>query len=157
MSKRNHFNSRDIEIITDFVRTIDEDIEIFKGSSFCVDIEQEEIFLGNKRYDRVSKMFMNWLNTKINTRIDNWLAISILHEVGHIMTDTDDSRQQRQELDSIYSYLYETGIIESEEEYFTKYFEIPAEYEATMWGVSYYLDHKKQCDDMVKMIGSGIY
>ena len=154
MSRRNHFITKDIQIIQDFIMDIDEDVKVCRSSSFSVDCDEEIIFLGNKRYDRVSKIFMNWVNKKFNTNIHNWIAISILHEMGHIMTNTEEMREQRAKLDSIYTFLYEQGIIETEYEYFTKYFEIEAEIAATTWAVHYYLTHKEKCDTMVELIGS---
>ncbi len=151
MAKRNHFNKQDIKLVQDFVNTIDKDIVIKKGRRFEVDIEEEEIFLGNKRFDRVSQLLMNWLYSKTKINV-NWLILSILHEVGHIMTDTEELQDQRETLNAIYSFMYEQEVI-TETEYFISYFEIPAEYNATMWGLNYYLNNSQKCQELAKMLG----
>ena len=151
MAKRNHFNKTDIALIQDFVNEIDTDIIIKKGRRFEVDTEEEEIFLGNKRFDRVSQLLMNWLYSKTKVNV-NWLVLSILHEVGHIMTDTEETKDQREKLNAVYSFMYEQEVI-TETEYFISYFEIPAEYNATMWGLNYYLNNSQKCQELAKMLG----
>lgn len=151
MAKRNHFNKADIKLVQDFVNTIDKDIVIKKGRRFEVDVAEEEIFLGNKRFDRVSQLLMNWLYSKTKVNV-NWLVLSILHEVGHIMTDTEELQDQRETLNAIYSFMYEQEVI-TETEYFISYFEIPAEYNATMWGLNYYLNNSQKCQELAKMLG----
>ena len=151
MTKRNHFNKTDIKLVQDFVNTIDKDIVIKKGRRFEVDVAEEEIFLGNKRFDRVSQLLMNWLYSKTKVNV-NWLVLSILHEVGHIMTDTEELQDQRETLNAIYSFMYEQEVI-TETEYFISYFEIPAEYNATMWGLNYYLNNSQKCQELAKMLG----
>lgn len=151
MAKRNHFNKTDIKLVQDFVNTIDKDIVIKKGRRFEVDVTEEEIFLGNKRFDRVSQLLMSWLYSKTKVNV-NWLVLSILHEVGHIMTDTEELQDQRETLNAIYSFMYEQEVI-TETEYFISYFEIPAEYNATMWGLNYYLNNSQKCQELAKMLG----
>ena len=78
--------------------------------------------------------------------------MSILHEVGHIMTATDEIRDNRFLLDNIYSFLYSENAI-NELEYFNSYFDIPAEYDATLWGINYYIQNKEKCDKLAKQLG----
>ena len=151
MARRNHFNKEDIKNIQKFIDIIDSDIKIYKGSCYSVDIYEEQIFLGNKRFDRVSQTFMEHWEEKIVCPM-NWCVLSILHEVGHIMTDTEEVQDNRTQLDNIYSFMYQENIL-TEQEYFHSYFNIPAEKMATLWGIDYYTRNQKQCNDLAAVLG----
>ena len=111
MAKRNKFTKGDIEFLQNFIELIDKEIEIFKGHCFEVDIDLKEIYLGSKRYDRISQYFMEHWKKEIAETPINWCILSILHEVGHIMTNTDELEENRQALDSMYSFMYQEGVI----------------------------------------------
>lgn len=152
MAKRNHFNKIEMALIKTFIYEIDPCIEVFRGRRYEVDIDEEKVFLGNKRFDRISKIFVeHWQPFFQNINI-NWCVLSILHEVGHIMTATDEIRDNRFLLDNIYSFLYSENAI-NELEYFNSYFDIPAEYDATLWGINYYIQNKEKCDKLAKQLG----
>lgn len=145
MAKRNHFTKKDIDFLQSFVELIDNEIEIFKGHCFEVDMDLKEIYLGSKRYDRISQFFMKHWENEIAETPMNWCILSLLHEIGHIMTTTDELENNRQELDSMYSFMYREGVI-TENEYFTSYFDIPAERKATEWGIDFYKKNQNLCN-----------
>lgn len=145
MAKRKKFTKEDIEFLQSFMELIDKEIEIFKGHCFEVDIDLKEIYLGSKRYDRISQYFMEHWKKEIAETPINWCILSILHEVGHIMTNTDELEENRQALDSMYSFMYQEGVI-TENEYFTSYFDIPAERKATEWGIDFYKKNENLCN-----------
>ena len=151
MASRNHFKSADIKVIRDFIANIDPDIEVFRGHCFEVDIAEEKIYLGNKRYDQVSAIFMNYWKNEYQDFNPNWCVLSILHEIGHIMTDTDELQNNRQELDGIYSFMRAQDII-NDLEYFNAYFGIPAEMEATKWGIEFYRLNQDLCNNLAKQL-----
>lgn len=152
MASRNHFKKAEIKVIRDFIANIDPDIEVFRGHCYEVDIAEEQIYLGNKRYDRVSALFMNYWKNEFADFRPNWCVLSILHELGHIMTSTDELEDARFHLDNMYSFMYRENII-NEQEYFNAYFNIPAEREATLWGIEFYRLNKELCDTLAEQIG----
>ena len=145
MAKRNHFTKQDIDFLQSFVELIDKEIEIHKGHCFEVDIDLKEVYIGSKRYDRVSQYFMQHWAEEIADAPINWCVLSLLHEIGHIMTDTEELQDNRQMLDSMYSFMYQMGAI-TENEYFTSYFDIPAERAATEWGINFYKKNQNLCN-----------
>lgn len=152
MSKRNRFSNAEIRSIQDFISNIDADIQVFRGHCFEVDIEEEKIYLGNKRFDRVSALFMDYWQQECKNFNINWCILSILHEIGHIMTTTEELEDNRFQLDNIYSFMYQEQII-NEKEYFNSYFSIPAEREATLWGIDYYKNNINICNKLAAALG----
>lgn len=150
--KRKTFSKQDVRLIQDFINEIDNDIKVYKGSRFECDIYEEKIFLGSKRFSRINELFCNWLSEKIDFE-PNYCVIAILHELGHIMTNTEELQDNREKLDSIYTFMYENNVI-TEKEYFKNYFEIPAEFQATMWGVDFYKQNFAFCENLAKLLKS---
>lgn len=149
MQRRYKFTKKDIKILQDFVNTIDKDIKIKKGQVFECDVKAKQVFVGDKKYSKDTEIFMNWLCKQKNYTPINHILISILHEIGHIKTYSQVKEKQRALLYGIYRFL-ETYDIMSTEELNEKYFNIPDEKDATMWGIKYYVNHKEQCDNLIK-------
>ena len=147
MAKRNHFNKKDIELLQNFVELIDDEIEIYKGSCYEVDMDLKEIYLGSKRYDRISHFFMQHWKKEIAETPINWCILSILHEIGHLMTTTEELEDNRKTLDGIYSFMFQEGAI-TETDYFKSYFDIPAERAATEWGINFYKNNVDLCNSI---------
>ena len=57
-----------------------------------------------------------------------------------------------EKIDFIYTFMYENDVI-TEKEYFKNYFEIPAEFQATMWGVDFYKQNFAFCENLAKALG----
>lgn len=143
------FTKKDIEKIQVFVNTIDKNIKIKKGKCFECDTEKNQVFVGNKKYDKDTKMFMTWLCKQKEYTPINYILISILHEIGHIKTYSKIKQTERSILYGIYDFLGHLGIMTTEQQN-NRYFNIPDERDATMWGLNYYVNHKQQCDKLVK-------
>ena len=153
MAKRNHFKSAELAVIREFVANIDPEIKVFRGSRFEVDIEEEKIYLGNKRFDRVSALFLDYWEDHFRNLPLNWLVLSILHEVGHIMTQDTELDDNRDLLTSMYDFMFSSGAI-NEQEYFKAYFGIPAERLATEWGIDFYLQNQDLCNHLALQLGA---
>lgn len=149
MQRQFKFTKNEFKILKEFVKTIDKNIIIKRNNCFECDIENKLVFIGNKKYDYDTKIFMDWLCKQKEYTPINYILISILHEIGHIKTYTKELEAERTELYGIYSFLHENGIM-STDELNEKYFEIPDEKEATMWGIKYYVNNKEKCDKLVK-------
>jgi hypothetical protein len=151
MQRMYKFTKKDIKILQDFINTIDKDIKIKKGRTFECDVEKKQVFVNNKKYTLDTEIYMNWLCKQKEYIPINHVLISILHEIGHIKTYSLIKEKQRTLLYSIYSFLQNYNIL-SVEELNEKYFNIPDEKDATMWGIEFYKNHKIQCDELVKKL-----
>lgn len=150
MKKR--FSRKERKIIQSFVDLIDDEITIKQGKRYETDVPNKIIYLGYKNYDELDELFDTWFKrqafyTPIHDKI-----ITILHEIGHIQCDTIETEKEREVLDSAYHFIYEQGQISLEELNFA-YFEIPAETNATKWGVEFYKSNTKLCDNFAEMVG----
>ena len=124
-----------------FIREIDEDFKLSFGDAFEVDIPEEEIFATFNKDEEIDKIFLKFLKKEFNIEMDMFL-ISLLHEVGHIMTYDDDMNDDRSVVYGLLKVQFDEGKANIEE-YNDMYFHIPAEFEATDWGVKYYLENKE--------------
>ena len=153
MSKKYRFTKKDIIAIQNFVDNIIEDIQVVKGFAYQCDLEEEMIFLGRKRINKYDNYFMEWLREQPEYTFEvNTIVISILHEIGHFMTYNEEISKQGTLLKGIYGFLQEENIIKKKEHNF-RYFEIENEKLATMWGLDYYKNNRKQCDKLAEMLG----
>lgn len=139
------------DLVRDFVKSIDEDFEISFEDTFEVDIFDEHIFATFNKDEKLDKMFLNFLQKEFGVQI-NMFMISLLHEIGHIMTYDDELDDDRTLTYGVLKCLYEEGK-SSVEKYNDMYFRISAEYEATAWGVQYYLENKEKCDKLIEKVG----
>lgn len=150
-------NWRQKRIIKKFVQNIDPEIKIkFNKKRFECDILGKTIYLKPKMYGDAEQVFMNWFNKEYSWVTDiiriNYWVISMLHEIGHIMTDDDDLHEQRDILTELLKIQYENETL-NKEQYFEAYFKIPCEQEATNWGVNYYTDHLLRICDLLYALG----
>ena len=83
---------------------------------------------------------------------DTLLRHVILHEIGHIKCDTTETEEERAILDGAFHFIYEQGQI-SLEELIHAYFEIPAETNATKWGVNFYKNNTDLCEKFAELVG----
>ena len=133
-----------------FIREIDEDFKLSFGKAFEVDIPEEEIFVTFNKDEEIDKMFLKFLKKEFNIEMDMFL-ISLLHEVGHIMTYDDDMNDDRSMVYGLLKVQFDEGKANIKE-YNDMYFHIPAEFEATAWGDQYYLENKEKCDKLVRIL-----
>ena len=84
-------------------------------------------------------MFKNWYEKYFNEILTDkdLLYISALHEVGHIMTWTQELEDERTKMYNSMkiAHIYQ---LMSTKELNEQYFEIPMELIATKWGRNYY-------------------
>lgn len=129
-----------------FIKEVGEEygVKFHKYDLEC-DVYDEIIYVGetyDKRTDLYFKNFVNKLNPECS-KINPFL-LSLLHEIGHIETYTDEMSDEK---DAIYALLEMKYDGEEEisderlEEYCDLYFNIPLEINATWWGIDYALSH----------------
>ena len=138
------------DITRKFVRSIDPTITTtFIRNDFCAFISQKIINLTFDKDDCFDNMFDEFIQKHFGVSINPFL-MGMLHEIGHIMTYNPQLAYER-------IIIYELLKIDFEFERFhdftNMYFAIPSEFEATRWGVEYYLSHKEPCDHFLKESG----
>lgn len=149
MSKKYTFKKQDFEIIQDFVDTINEDILVQKGTRYECEIDNDIIFISNKRLNQYDLFFNKWLVQQTfykNVKVPN-IIMSILHEIGHIMTKGQTNYEDSKFTIGIHQFMYEMGVINAEELQIN-YFNTPLEYLATEWGYNYFYNHQEQCNQL---------
>lgn len=137
-----------MKIIKNFIQTIDKDLKVRKSKMFLCDIYGKKVYVCENREPRD---FEEWLATKIDFK-PNWFVISLLHEIGHIMTNSEELEKEKDVLYSLYLFMYRNGEIDTKAVNY-KYFEIPMEYNATMWGVEFYRNNFTLCETLAEMLG----
>ena len=139
-----------LKVLNDFIKTINEDYEVFEDTEFTSDWEQGEVWVCFQENKEDDQLFMNYIKNKYQIEIDTFL-MSFLHEIGHLETEDEELSNSRAiELFTL-EIGYDNGAI-TKEEYFNRYFEIECETLATKWGVDYYLGHQEQCKQLVKLL-----
>ena len=156
MKKINRFNKKERLLIEDFIHSIDNTlkVKVSKNKMFECDIPKKTIYIGIKNVDkRENELFIEWLKTlpeyqeNINRRI-----LSILHEIGHFKTYNEQEFQERQNVFSMLTFMYEQDVIDYKE-YGLAYWNMTNEKKATLWGLNFYKTHKKECNNLVKLLG----
>lgn len=137
------------DITRDFVHSIDPEITTtFLEDEFYAICSEKVInltFMPNE-YDSIYDAFVR---DRFGISINSFL-MGCLHECGHLMTFDETLDRER----SIIYYLLDLDFeVERFRDFTNMYFAIPSEFEATRWGVEYYLSHKEQCDNFIKEIG----
>lgn len=127
-----------------FVREIDKDIKVkFQKYDMECDVYEDTLYIGktyDSRNDRFFMEFVKELNPDCNVHV---FPLSILHEIGHIMTWDEDAADDK---DMLYALL-KISFDESKKddaalkEYDDMYFRIPLEQNATQWGIDFAMAH----------------
>lgn len=132
------------ELVRDFIRKIDPSVKVsFEGEEFFADIYDNSINITFEQDYETDELFSFFLYEEFGVHA-NVFMMSVLHEVGHVMTADEKLLDER---DCIYALLkinYELS--DNFQDYNRMYFHIPAEYEATAWAVNFYRSHKSMCD-----------
>lgn len=137
--------------IEDFVWSIDDFIDVdFNTSEFCVDIENECVFIPLNPKEEESKMFMDFIGEEYEEYNMDADVLGILHEIGHIFT-YDESLARAREIKVLRLRLNFDAAASNLKEYNFAYFRIPAELNATNWAVEYYRNHRQECDSLAKI------
>lgn len=131
--------------IRQFVKSIDKNIHVgFTNGGSCVYIAINTIY-----YDLDSDeiLLAKLMQEQFNTQIPEPLLI-ILHEVGHIMTHSEDLQRERAILLSLMQGVYNFGPTQGNKIYMN----IEAERVATEWAINYYNSNKEKCDKLLEVI-----
>lgn len=146
------YNEIEMAVITAFVQDINPAYDVtFNQNYWECDTDYFEISVGTKEYNEDAQMFFEWLCAEIGNKNINWWLISLLHEVGHLETYTEELEQGRDILYGALKLAYIEGK-HTPKEFNELYFKIPMEYQATMWGVNYYLENEKKCVELLENI-----
>lgn len=126
-----------------YIKSIDKDIKVRFGKAFECDIDKKIVWLALKDNKQDSETFKNWYEKYFNEKLTekDLLYISTLHEVGHIMTWTQELEDERAEMYGLMqvAHIYQ---LMSTQELNNQYFEIPMELLATKWGREYYVNNR---------------
>ena len=137
------------DITREFVRSIDPEIKTTFFEDEFYAISSEKIINLTFKPDEFDSLYDDFLMDRFGISMNSFLS-GMLHEIGHIMTF---DRQLDRERSIIYYLLNIDFEVERFRDFTNMYFAIPSEFEATRWGVEYYLSHKEQCDNFLKEIG----
>lgn len=137
-----------LKVIESFIKDIDSNIEVETDDRFCVDIEEEVVYITDLLSPEEDEIWSEFLKREFKIDYDPYV-MSILHEVGHIMTYTEDLHKERE---MIYFLLQMKYTDDNFEDFNNEYFKIPMEYEATAWAVDFYRENKELCDKFATKI-----
>ena len=137
------------DITREFVKSINPEITTtFLEDEFYA-ISGEKIINLTFKPDEYGSLYDDFLMAHFGISMNPFLA-GVLHEIGHVMTF---DMQLDRERSILYKLLDIDFQIERFVDFTNMYFTIPSEFEATRWGVEYYLSHKEHCDNFLKEIG----
>ena len=137
-----------LQVIENFIKDIDSNIEVEIDDRFCVDIEGEVVYITDSLNSEEDEIWSEFLKREFKIDYDPYV-MSVLHEVGHIMTFTEDLNEERE---IIYFLLQMKYTDDNFEDFNNEYFKIPMEYEATAWAVDFYRENKELCDKFAAKI-----
>ena len=130
---------RELLELKKYIKSIDKKIKIRFGKSFECNTDKKIVWLPLKDNREDAKMFKKWYEKYFNEKLTekDLVYISALHEVGHIMTWTEELEEERLQQYSLMQVAHQYKLM-STEELNQNYFEIPMELIATEWGRNYY-------------------
>ena len=137
--------------VEDFVWSIDDFIDVdFNTSEFCVDIENECVFIPLNPREEETKMFIDFIEEEYGEYDMDADVLGILHEIGHIFT-YDENLAWAREIQTLRLRLDYDAAVANLRAYNFAYFRIPAELNATNWAVEYYRNHRQECNSLAKI------
>jgi len=106
---------------------------------FECDIQKLTIYIPKKRNLKSDFYFWTWFENYYNVKIDETelFLLSVLHEIGHIATYTEELEKERNEQFSLLQALHELSNLTTRQ-LNNQYFEIPMELKATEWAKNYF-------------------
>ena len=138
------------DITREFVKSIDPEITVTFFEDDFYAISQSKIINLTFKPSEYDSLYDDFLMNRFGISMNPFLS-GLLHEIGHIMTF--DKQLDRERL--IIYYLLDLDFeVERFREFTNMYFAIPSEYNATAWGVNYYLTNKEYCDNFIKEINN---
>lgn len=134
-----------IDLIRCFVKSVDKNIDVESDNRFCVDIDAEIVFVPQKLNDREDEVWSNFLKEEFKVDYNSYV-MSVLHEIGHIETYTEDLNTERELIYFLLQMKYEE---DNFEDFNNEYFKIPMEYIATEWAIDFYKNNMGICEKLV--------
>ena len=125
--------------IKDFVHSIEPELRVkFQKQDIEIDMVKGTIYIGKEKDTTADTLYMNFIE-KLNSKCKgmNIFLLSILHEIGHWETWTQEKAVARE---VEYIFLQKQNL--DMEEHFNKYFALPLELDATLWAIDYALSHQ---------------
>lgn len=110
MSKKYRFTKQDFEILQNFIDSYvesEEPIDLHKSYRFECSPFDNEIYISNKRVNKTDVQFKKWYEMQPEYTPINITFLSILHEIGHIMTRDQETLDNRDLQENIYNFLEE--------------------------------------------------
>ena len=141
-----HYNR---QLVRDFIHAINPEIMVQFGSNeFYVYIDEKLVNVTFNNEPLGDYLFHEFIEEHFHISANPFL-MGILHEIGHIFTYDEKTNHEREVL----YYMLQCNFKEEEFDTYTKmYFAIPSEFNATKWGVEYYLTHKDFCDTFLNRL-----
>lgn len=130
---------RELLELKKYIKNIDKKIKVKFGKHFECNTDKKIIWLPLKDNRQDAEIFKKWYEKYFNEKLTekDLVYISALHEVGHIMTWTQELETERIQQYSLMQVAHQYQLM-STEELNKNYFEIPMELIATKWGRNYY-------------------
>lgn len=130
---------RELLELKKYIKNIDKKIKVKFGKSFECNTDKKIVWLPLKDNRQDAEMFKKWYEKYFNEKLTekDLVYISALHEVGHIMTWTQELETERIQQYSLMQVAHQYKLM-STEDLNKNYFEIPMELIATKWGRNYY-------------------
>lgn len=133
-------------LVENFIHTIDDTIVVeFDDEEFFCVLDENIVNVSFEEDDYTDYVYSEFLFENFNEYFNIFL-LSILHEVGHLMTWTEELATERERMYLMLQLGFNSTNAES---YDKSYFSIPMEYMATEWAVNYYRKHREQCDNFI--------
>lgn len=140
-----------IKVINNFLKDINPNYSCYEDNIFSSLWSTGEIWVNfNTTVTESDLYFINYIYNKYQIE-PNCFLISMLHEIGHLETETQDLSDERAITYAVIEYAYDNNLI-TKNELFNKYFDIPAETLATEWAVNYYKNNKEKCEKLIQML-----
>ena len=138
-------------VIRQFVKSINPDYKVYKNRYWSSDWQNGKIWIPKpyKNYLDISDIYFKYFLIEKYNISPNLYIISILHEIGHLQTETQELSDERAMIYATLEWQYENKMI-NEEQYNKQYFEIPAERLATEWAIDYYKNNSKTINKLIK-------
>ena len=135
--------------ITNFIHSIIPDVKVtYDDDEFYVYIDERIINVGINPDPEGDELIQQFVFDKFGVAMEPFL-IGILHEIGHIMTYTEELLEEG---DLLYHMIQLNYTPTQFKEYSYMYFSIPSEFAATEWAVNYYVTHQEECDEFTDMV-----
>ena len=129
-----------------FIKEVNPDCGVkFQKYDLECDVFDEVVYVGESYDKRTDIYFANFVK-ELNPECSkvNPFLLSLLHELGHIETYTDEDADDKELTYAVLKMKYddeEELTDEKLEEYCDMYFRMPLEQNATEWGIDYALSH----------------